>query len=143
MKGVADSIALIQKTNHDLSMDRRGKILNAQLNKKYRKLGSAEIPITDMLFGNDLKVACANIDTISKMGLTFSQSNANKSQIFFPQNTSVAKNWDWNWRWGSGKTWTSRGRMRGRGQNQIHRGRGRAAYRGNGKTEQIWQQSQQ
>ena len=32
MKGVADSIALIQKTNHDLSMDRRGKILNAQLN---------------------------------------------------------------------------------------------------------------
>ena len=44
MKGVADSIALIQKTNHDLSMDRRGKILNAQLDKKYRKLGSAEIP---------------------------------------------------------------------------------------------------
>ena len=92
MKGVADSIALIQKTNHDLSMDRRGKILNAQLNKKYRKLGSAEVPITDMLFGNDLKAACANIDTISKMGLSFSQSNANKSQKFFsPQNTSFAK----------------------------------------------------
>ena len=54
MKGVADSIALIQRTNHDLSMDRRGKILNAQLNKKYRKLGSAKVPITDMLFGNDL-----------------------------------------------------------------------------------------
>ena len=83
MKGVADSIALIQKTNHDLSMDRRGKILNAQLNKKYRKLGSAEVPITDMLFGNDLKAACANIDTTSKMGLSFSQSNANKSQKFF------------------------------------------------------------
>ena len=85
MKGVADSSALIQKTNHDLSMDRRGKILNAQLNKKYRKLGSAEVPITDndMLFGNDLKAACANIDTTSKMGESFSQSNANKSQKFF------------------------------------------------------------
>ena len=72
-------------------MDRRGKILNAQLNKKYRKLGSAEIPITDMLFGNDLKVACANIDTISKMGLTFSQSNANKSQIFFHKTHPLQK----------------------------------------------------
>ena len=88
LKGVADSIALIQKTNHDLSMDRRRKILNAQLNKKYRKLGSAEVPITDMLFGNDLKAACANTDTTSKMGLSFSQSNTNKSQKFFPQNTS-------------------------------------------------------
>ena len=57
--------------------------MNAQLNKKYRKLGSAEVPITDMLFGNDLKVACANNDTTSKMGLSFSQSNANKSQKFF------------------------------------------------------------
>ena len=65
--------------------------MNAQLNKKYRKLGSAEVPITDMLFGNDLKVACANNDTTSKMGLSFSQSNANKSQKFFPQNTSFAK----------------------------------------------------
>jgi len=72
--------------------------LNAQLNKKYRKLGSAEVPITNMLFGNDLKSACANIDTTSKMGLSFRQSNANKSQMFFPQNTSFAKNWDWNWR---------------------------------------------
>ena len=143
MKGVADSIALIQRTNHDLSMDRRGKILNAQMNKKYRKLGSAKVPITDMLFGNDLKAACANIDTTSKMGLSFSQSNANKSQKFFPQNISFAKNWDWNWRRSSGKTWISRGRMRGRGQNQIHCSRGRAAYRGNGKTEQTWQQSQQ
>ena len=52
MKGVADSI---QRTNHDLSMDRRGKILNAQLNKKYGKLVSAEVPITDMVFGNDFE----------------------------------------------------------------------------------------
>ena len=66
-------------------MDRRGKILNAQLNKKYRKLGSAEVPVTDMLFGNDLKAACANIDTTLKMGLKFCKSNANKSQKFFPQ----------------------------------------------------------
>ena len=56
MKGVAD---LIQRTNHDLSMDRRGKILNAQLNKKYKKLVSAEVPIIDTVFGNDLKTACA------------------------------------------------------------------------------------
>ena len=64
--GVADSIALIQKTNHDLSMDRREKILNAQLNKKYRKLGSAGVPIADMLFGNDLKAVFANIDKHQK-----------------------------------------------------------------------------
>ena len=55
MKGVADLITLIQKTKHDLSMDRRGKILNAQLNKKYGKLVSAEVPITDMVFGNDFE----------------------------------------------------------------------------------------
>ena len=68
MKGVADLITLIQKTKHDLSMDRRWKILNAQLNRKYRKHGSAEVPITDLLFRSDLKAACANFDTTSKMG---------------------------------------------------------------------------
>jgi len=73
--------------------------LNVQLNKKYRKRGSAEVPITDMLFGNDLKAACANIDTTSKMGLSFSQLNANKSRKFFPHKTHpLQKNGDWNWR---------------------------------------------
>lgn len=138
MKGVADSIALVQKTNHDLSIDRRGKISNAQLNKKYKKLGSAEVPITDMLFGNDLKAACANIDTTARMGLGLSQSSGVKGQKFFPQNNPFAKN-DWNWRpRGAGRTWTPRGRMRGRGP---YRARGRMNYRGSGRTE--WQQGQQ
>ena len=125
-------------------MDRRGKILNTQLNRKYRKLGSAEVPITDLLFGSDLKAACANFDTTSKVGLGLNQSNANKSQKFFPQNMSFAKKQlglelDTEYRKNldiprqSARTWTK----------ISHCGQGRAAYHGNRRIEQTWQQSQQ
>lgn len=134
MKGVADLITLIQKTKHDLSMDRRGKILNARLNRKYRKLGSAEVPITDLLFSSDLKAACANFDTTSKMGLGLNQLNANKSQTVFPQNMSFAeKQLGLDIPRQSARTWTK----------TSHCGQGRAAYLGNGRIEQTWQQSQQ
>ena len=82
MKGVADLIALIQKTNHDLSMDRRRKILNAQLNKKYRKLGSAGVPIAHMLFGNDSKAALTTLINI-KNGPKFQPVKCKqKSEVF-------------------------------------------------------------
>ena len=107
MKGAADLIALIQKTNHDLSMDRRGKILNAQLNKKYRKLGSAGVPITDMLFGNDSKAALTTLINI-KNGPKFQPVKCKKKlEVFSTKHTLCKKNWDWNWRQSSGKTWTS------------------------------------
>ena len=82
MKGVADSIALIQKTNHDLSMDRRGKMLNAQLNKKYKNICSNH--------WYDLKAACANFET-SKMGMFQPVKCKQKSAVFFHKTHPLQK----------------------------------------------------
>ncbi|XP_070191587.1 uncharacterized protein [Littorina saxatilis] len=44
-----------------------------------------------MLFGNDLKAACANIDTTARMGLGLSQSSGVKGQKFFSTKQPLCK----------------------------------------------------
>ena len=99
------------------------KVLSAPtLNRKYRKLASSEIPVTELLFGDDLKAACANIDSTSKLGLSALQSP--RGRKFFPQpqrQNFPPKNWEWR-RGGRNQSWSGPS-WRGRGQSQP-RGRG-------------------
>ena len=47
LRDVTDAIGLNLKTVHEFFMDRRAKILSAQnVNQKYRKLASEQIPVT-------------------------------------------------------------------------------------------------
>ena len=72
---LTDAVGLVLKANQELSMERRNKILNApQINKKYWRLASADIPVTENLFASDLKDACAKIDSTSKLGTNLIQS---------------------------------------------------------------------
>ena len=122
LKSTADALGLMLKTIHDISLDRRAKILYAHhINKKYRKLGSPDIPVTKYLFGDDLKSACQTIDTSSKLGQNFSQSSQGRK--FFPGQRS--KNWSWQ------ETWRRDGAYRSlrrpfnlRTRNHYQRGRG-------------------
>ena len=75
-ENLLDAGGLVLKALHDYSSDRRQKIVNGpNMDRKYKKLASAEIPITSNLFGDDLKAACAQIETSSKLGNSFTQSN--------------------------------------------------------------------
>ena len=48
LKDILDALSLTLKTSHEISLDRRAKILNAPcVNKKYKKLGSSEVAITN------------------------------------------------------------------------------------------------
>ena len=86
LNSVTDAMGLIFKAVSDLPMDRRGKILNApQVNKKYRKVVSTEIPVTKQLFGDYLKAAFASIDSSSKLGMAFTMSSRGKK--YFPRGT--------------------------------------------------------
>ena len=71
------------KTIHELSMESRANILNAQnVNQKYRKLAAEEIPVTECLFGNDLKSVLSAIDSSSKLGFSMTQSH--RGRKYFP-----------------------------------------------------------
>lgn len=92
VKEMADAISLTLKTVHELSLERHAKILNASnVNRRYQTLASGDIQVTENLFSNDLKSAFAAIDSISKLGMSFSQSS--KGRKFFPKNPK--KNWEW------------------------------------------------
>lgn len=101
-KPVSDAMGLILKTVHDLSMERRAKILNApQVNQKYKRLMSADIPITQNLFGDDLKGAFAAIESTSKLGFNFTQTKSGKFQPMKAKNGKFTKDKrSWNNRQG-------------------------------------------
>ncbi|XP_070182738.1 transcriptional regulator ATRX homolog [Littorina saxatilis] len=127
LKTVMDAVALILKTVHELSVDRRSRIVNAQnVNKKYRKLNSNDIPITDLLFGNELKASLAAIDSASKLGNDFTQSV--RGRKFFP----ASKN-------GYRENWKSRGRGQSWPRNRPMRGRGHYRGRGPGQQRSTYQ----
>ena len=67
VKDLMDAIGFVLKahSHSDICVDRRTKIVLApQVNRKYRKLLSADIPVTDKLFGDDLKTVCATIEVL-------------------------------------------------------------------------------
>ena len=80
---VTDATSILLKATHDLSMDRRNRVLSSHnVNNKYKRLVSADIPITEYLFGDNLKEAVAAIDSSSKLGNNFTKSS--KGRKFFP-----------------------------------------------------------
>ena len=93
LEGLTDAAGLMLKVLHDIAMDRRRKIVSGNnIDRKYKKLASANIKVTQFLFGDDMKGACAEIDTSSKLGSGFTKST--RGRKFFP----------------GGKNWNGRGR---------------------------------
>ena len=83
-KGMLGAIGLVLKANRDISQDRRAKILvSNRINRQFRKLLSPDIPVTENLFGDDLKSVCATIESTSKLGRSFLVSP--KGRKFFPR----------------------------------------------------------
>jgi len=94
-KVLMDAIGITLKSVRELSLDRRSRILQTPtVNAQYRRLASAEIPITTWLFGDDIRSAVASIDSSSRLRRNF------KGRKSFPNKS--AKNWKGKY---AGKTW--------------------------------------
>ena len=121
LEGLTDAAGLMLKVMHDIAIDRRRKIVSgSNIDRKYKKLASANIKVTQFLFGDDMKGACAEIDTSSKLGSGFTKSA--RGRKFFPG----GKNW--NGRGRSDQPWrdqNSRGRYQRSQRARFTRGRGR------------------
>ncbi|KAK7466683.1 hypothetical protein BaRGS_00037215 [Batillaria attramentaria] len=90
LRSAMDSMALIMKASHEISMDRRNKILNAPfMNKKYRNWP----PQKHHLFGDDLKASLAAIDSATKLGQTFQNFQNFRGKKF--SQYAFSKNGDW------------------------------------------------
>jgi hypothetical protein len=91
LKKVTDCLGLTFKVLRELSLDRRSRILSApSVNSKYRRLASSDVPVTKLLFGDDITGAVKAIDSSSKLGRNFTRSS--KGRKFFPG--KISKNWD-------------------------------------------------
>lgn len=129
LRGILDGVGLSLKASSEISRDRRTKIVTApQMNQKFRKLLSADIPVTDKLFGDDFKAVCASIETTSKLGQHFTVSA--RGRKFFPR----PKNWD--------SQGQQRGRVRGRPWQQRGQGRPRGYQRGRGRNSYQYRRDQ-
>lgn len=118
MKKVSDAMALILKANHELSVERRMKIINSpNLNKRYRKLASNETPVTELLFGDDLKGSLQAIDSAAKLGQSMTHTHTHRMPKKF---VGRAKNWGEPGHKGRVPGW-NRGKNRGRGYTRNHR----------------------
>lgn len=135
LEGLTDAAGLMLKVMHDIAIDRRRKIVSGNnIDRKYKKLASANIKVTQFLFGDDIKGACAEIDTSSKLGSGFTKSA--RGRKFFP----------------GGKNWNGRGRSdhqpwrdqhtRGRYPYQKQSQRGSRFARGRGRRAQSQSYSQ-
>jgi hypothetical protein len=80
-----DALQLVMKLMHDLNMDRRARILQCPtLNPQCRRLASSDVPVTHLLFGDDMKSSLQSIATSSKL---------RKSQTW-RNRQGKTKNWD-------------------------------------------------
>ena len=76
----ADALALLGHVNIELSYRRRDAI-KPNLNNEYSSLCSSQVPITGLLFGDELKSQLNNIKATNKIG---HRATAKSSEILQP-----------------------------------------------------------
>ena len=83
-----DSVALVSHASHELAQRRR-EIIKPHLHRDYIELCSQEVPVTSLLFGDDLQTELTRIRATNKIGNTTNPSSHAPSQrrIYKP-NTS-------------------------------------------------------
>ena len=65
-----DSVAIISHSNHELNLRRR-ELIKPDLNRQFASLCSSQVPITGLLFGDNLSQKCKDIQETNKLGQKF------------------------------------------------------------------------
>ncbi|XP_038073153.1 uncharacterized protein LOC119741467 [Patiria miniata] len=73
-----DSMAIIGHTVTQLNFRRR-ELIKPDLNQQYSSLCSAQVPVTGLLFGDDLPKQCKDIQETNKLGQKFGQRSSSSA----------------------------------------------------------------
>ena len=65
-----DSVAIIVYANNELNLRRR-ELIKPDLNRQYASLCSTQVPVTGLLFGDNLSQQCKDIQETNKLGQKF------------------------------------------------------------------------
>ena len=83
-----DAVALISHASHELAQRRR-ELIKPHRHRDYIELCSHEVPVTNLLFGDDLQTELTRIRATNKIGNTTNPSPAsNQRQTYKPNTTS-------------------------------------------------------
>ncbi|CAB3990622.1 Hypothetical predicted protein [Paramuricea clavata] len=74
-----DAVALVSHASHELAQKRR-EIIRPHLHRDYIELCSQEVPVTSLLFGDDLQTELTRIRATNKIGNTTNPSSHAPSQ---------------------------------------------------------------
>jgi hypothetical protein len=120
-----DAVALVSHASHELAQRRR-EIIKPHLHRDYIELCSQEVPVTSLLFGDDLQTELTRIRATNKVGNTTNPSSHAPSQrrIYKP-NTSNYGNKQPPFLWRGAQSYRRLDNNNRRGQN---RGQNRARF---------------
>ncbi|CAB3983294.1 Hypothetical predicted protein [Paramuricea clavata] len=79
MRMNTDAVALVSHASHELAQRRR-EIIRPHLHRDYIELCSQEVPVTSLLFGDDLQTELTRIRATNKIGNTTNPSSHAPSQ---------------------------------------------------------------
>ena len=82
-----DAVALISHASHELAQRRR-ELIKPHLHRDYIELCSHEVPVTSLLFGNDLQTELTRIRATNKIGNTTNPSPALNQRRTYKSNTT-------------------------------------------------------
>ena len=87
-----DAVALVSHASHELAQRRR-EIIKPHLHRDYIELCSQEVPVTSLLFGDDLQTELTRIRATNKIGNTTNPSSHTPSQrrIYKPNTSNSGK----------------------------------------------------
>ena len=120
IEDLMEALQMIMKSVHDISLERRRKILNSTgVNRKYRN-PLYDLPVTDLLFGPDMKAFMNQCESTEKLGRHFTVST--RGRKFFPKNGHARDQYQ------QGENW------RGRGRGHWNQTRNSGPFRGRGGT---------
>ena len=83
-----DAVALISHSSHEIAQRRREIIKPHDLHRDYIELCSQEVPVTSLLFGDDLQTELTRIRATNKIGNTTNTSHKPSQRRSYKPNTS-------------------------------------------------------
>ena len=113
-----DTVALISHVSHEI-VQRRREIIKRHLHRDYIELCSQEVPVTSLLFGDDLQTELTRIRATNKIGNTTNPSHTPSQRRSHKPNTSSYGNKQRPFLWPGTQSYIRLKHNNKRGQNRV------------------------
>ena len=113
-----DAVALISHASHEIAQRRR-EIIKPHLHRDYIELSSQEVPVTSLLFGDELQTELTHIRATNKIGNTTNPSHTPSQRRSYKPNTSTYSNKQPPFLWRGTQSYRRLEHNNKRGQNRV------------------------